>query len=268
MDRNEISASILLDAFIDGILQSGSDLVIDGSFAHEIGPYVDHRSTNIIGPFELVAGLFQEGRGRLLDFGCGTGSYKSMIEGFGYQWYGINHREGMADAVRELAAMDPRITFYDGSRLPYESECFDVVFSMQVFEHCQDIHATFAEISRVLKPGGVLVGSVSYLEQIHDYSAFNFTPYGIKIAAMRSGLSLHKIYPAYDVFTWMLRRLLVITSASDLNSLTQTLRTDNRISDLLVSYGRRIGASDRDVNLLRLMFSAHFTFHLEKSVVC
>lgn len=45
----------------------------------------------------------------------------------------------------------------DARGIPYEDEVFDVVFSDNVFEHLDDPLSVYREVSRVLKPGGVLL---------------------------------------------------------------------------------------------------------------
>lgn len=49
------------------------------------------------------------------------------------------------------------LEFYvaDAMALPFGDSCFDVVISSHVYEHVPDPHRMFAEIHRVLKPGGV-----------------------------------------------------------------------------------------------------------------
>ena len=39
--------------------------------------------------------------------------------------------------------------------LPFADNTFDFVFSDQVLEHVQDHNLAFAEIARVMKPGGI-----------------------------------------------------------------------------------------------------------------
>lgn len=262
--HKEIPTSVMLEALVRGVLESGSTLAMDGSFDQQIGPYVDQDSSEILSPEALVASLFHPERPKLLDFGCGLGGHRTMLESFGFKWRGVNYKEGMADQIREQASSNNDIDFYNGLHLPYADESFDVVYSFQTFEHIQDIGITFSEIARVLKPGGALTGSVSYLEQIHDYSTFNFTPYGLKLAAEAAGMKLVKVYPSYDVFTWFFRRLLITTSASDENSLSDVLDRTGSIHQSFVAYGLRQGLTPKQTNLMRLMFSACFTFLVTK----
>lgn len=264
---SEISTQIVLDAIIKGILSEGVGLFLDGSLVDEIGDFVDSNNIEVISPEDILSSLSQanklQGMNALLDFGCGTAAYRNMIETLGYKWHGINYLNAMAKGTRKDASRNNDISFYDGIKLPYDDKVFHVVYSNQVFEHCSDIHANFREIQRVLKPGGSLVGSVSYLEQMHDYSTFNCTPLGIKTACDASGLKLVKLYPSYDIFTWMVRRLIITTMGTDTNSLSKTLLRDNNISSHMNTYCKRVGSTVKENNLFRLMFSAHITFHID-----
>lgn len=44
----------------------------------------------------------------------------------------------------------------DAHRIPFEGESFDMIISSSCFEHDQMFWVTFSEMSRVLKPGGIL----------------------------------------------------------------------------------------------------------------
>lgn len=48
------------------------------------------------------------------------------------------------------------------TELPYEEASFDAVFSSHCLEHSSDLSRTFAEIRRVLKPGGYLMFAVPF----------------------------------------------------------------------------------------------------------
>lgn len=261
---NDPPSDLALGAFVRDILESGSKTALDGSFVAEVGDLVDQHSTRIMAPEEMLAEAYQPDRRRLLDYRCGTGGWRQAIEGMGYAWRGVNYLAGMAEGVRAEARAETGIDFYDGTALPYPDSSFDVVFSFQVFEHVHVPRAALSEIARVLKPGGRLIGSVSYLEQFHDYSTFNFTPYGLKLAAQSAGLRLSRVYPSYDVFTWMGRRLLIVTRSRDDNKLSAMLSRENVIHEEFLKYGARMGHTPAEINLIRLMFSAHFSFLITK----
>lgn len=55
----------------------------------------------------------------------------------------------------------------DVVRLPFVDATFDSVLLSQVLEHLPEPHAAVREIHRVLKPGGVLIGTVPFVFPIH-----------------------------------------------------------------------------------------------------
>lgn len=189
---------------------------------------------------------------------------REMSESYGYRWTGVNYSEGLAMDVQASAAANGAIRTYDGRNLPFQDQQFDIVYSHQVFEHIQSIESTFREIARVLRPAGYLIGSVSYMEQFHDHSTFNMTPFGFKLACEQAGMRVLRLYPRYDVFTWMLRRLMVMTDPNgiDESSLTSDFGDHGTVSKLLISHMQRLGRSIRDINLLRLLFAPQFTFEV------
>lgn len=173
MATKEISAARLLEALVTGILENATTAVIDGSYYEQIADLVEGNTLDTKSPLTLAADACVLDHSTVLDFGCGTGAYREALRDMGYRWSGVNYKEGMASAAGIRAALDGEIVFYDGVHLPFPNREFAVVFSLQTFEHIQHPDKTFKEIARVLRPGGRLVGSVSYMEQIHDYSTFN-----------------------------------------------------------------------------------------------
>lgn len=110
-----------------------------------------------------------EGRGgalRLLDVACGTGDvtfHLRRLFGPEARIEGIDLSSGMlAIARKRLAAMpgpDRRaITFTEGDclNLPYESDSYDAVTVAYGVRNFADLRAGYAEMRRVLRPGGVL----------------------------------------------------------------------------------------------------------------
>ena len=93
-----------------------------------------------------------------LEVGCGGGILCEEIAGLGFDVTGI---DPAAHALRLAAdharAAGLRITYEQGSgeAIPFRDGSFDVVFCCDVLEHVRDVGQVVAEISRVLKPGGV-----------------------------------------------------------------------------------------------------------------
>ncbi len=91
-----------------------------------------------------------EGR-RLLDVGCGIGTYVRRFRQFSEQVYGI---DVTFDRVRRGAEDLPNLMLAVGEALPFPDASFDVVVLNEVIEHVADDRATMGEIARILRPGG------------------------------------------------------------------------------------------------------------------
>ena len=98
---------------------------------------------------------------RLLDAGCGTGAYAAALAGRLRRIEALDFSAGMlARARAKLAAHERagRIGFYRGSitELPFADAAFDGAYSMNVSMNIEDKAGFYAELHRVLKPGGWL----------------------------------------------------------------------------------------------------------------
>ncbi|HEX5504497.1 MAG TPA: class I SAM-dependent methyltransferase [Thermomicrobiales bacterium] len=94
------------------------------------------------------------GPGRLvLDAGCGDGRFALWNGGSGARIVGLDAAPLFADAA--LDAVD--LVRGDLRALPFPTACFDAVYSIDVMEHldAHGLEGYFAEIARVLKPGGL-----------------------------------------------------------------------------------------------------------------
>lgn len=102
----------------------------------------------------------------VLEVGCGYGiSIASLIRNFGVDGIGIeppNYSEfpGGVMASRELfrsnGLNESRIVDGFGERIPFASNSFDLVYSLNVLEHTTSPVDVLRESLRVLKPGGIL----------------------------------------------------------------------------------------------------------------
>ncbi|ESY48343.1 class I SAM-dependent methyltransferase [Mesorhizobium sp. RSR380A] len=120
------------------------------------------------GPDEVdrvVEGLSLRGK-TILDIGCGSGGIALHL----VERHGAAHatdfdiERPVIEAARKHAAargLSDRASFVQAppGPLPFADASFDVVFSKDALVHVSDKDALFAEIFRVLKPGGVLAAS-------------------------------------------------------------------------------------------------------------
>jgi len=92
----------------------------------------------------------------ILDAGCGTGGMLPHLRKFG-KTFGIDFS---ADAVRFVRSRNERsIARSSIVRLPFPPATFDLVTEFEVVNHwaVPDDRAAFEELSRVLRPGGILL---------------------------------------------------------------------------------------------------------------
>jgi cyclopropane fatty-acyl-phospholipid synthase-like methyltransferase len=99
----------------------------------------------------------------VLDVGCGMGGPgRFLVERFGCSVLGVDLlalRIKVAAALTERTGLGERITYRvaDATRLPVDDGAFAQVWMLDVGIHVADKAALFAEVARVLEPGGLLV---------------------------------------------------------------------------------------------------------------
>jgi SAM-dependent methyltransferase len=91
---------------------------------------------------------------RILDVGCGIGTYVKRFRAYSDEVYGT---EVEAERVAEASVELPNIVLTEGEALPFPDDHFDLVFSNEVIEHVGDDRAIAAEMVRVTRPGGTIV---------------------------------------------------------------------------------------------------------------
>lgn len=57
----------------------------------------------------------------------------------------------------KLLGLKTRISYYTGDKLPFKSKSFGGIISTEVFEHVENRQKYIKELSRVLKPNGILI---------------------------------------------------------------------------------------------------------------
>jgi ubiquinone/menaquinone biosynthesis C-methylase UbiE len=101
--------------------------------------------------------------GKMLDFGCATGEIAVAIHRMGYDVTGCDIAEEMLEVARRThtGTAVEWIRLTPGWRaLPFKDCGFDGAVASSVFEYVVDVQYVATELSRVLRPGGILLLSV------------------------------------------------------------------------------------------------------------
>ncbi len=116
---------------------------------------------------------------RILDVGCGTGRTLGQIAAAvpGQQYYGVDLSPFYVEGAREHLASVPEVTLVadNAEHLPFRDAHFDAVTSVFLFHELprRSRRQVLSEISRVLRPGGVLaVVDSAQLAEADDLSFF------------------------------------------------------------------------------------------------
>ena len=118
-------------------------------------------------PFvERALPLFRErGAQRALDLGCGVGRHTVYLAQQGISTAGVDaSEEALTHTGAALTAAELPVDVHYAlmSDLPFPDGAFDLVLSWNVIYHGsgEDVRRTLAEIRRVLRPGGLYLGTM------------------------------------------------------------------------------------------------------------
>ncbi len=117
----------------------------------------------------------------VVDLGCGDGALTSLLVRGGASVTGVdNESKGLELARENFLRVGLAATFVHGSveQCPLHDGCADAVVSCDVIEHLDHPDRHVAEISRILKPGGIAVITTPYriCETPAPFHAHEFTP--------------------------------------------------------------------------------------------
>jgi 2-polyprenyl-3-methyl-5-hydroxy-6-metoxy-1,4-benzoquinol methylase len=100
--------------------------------------------------------ILEEMPGRLLDIGCGSGSYGARFTGWGYTVYGIDLTLEQIETAKSRG-VTTLVHDLNSGHLPFHNSSFDIIFAGEVIEHLVDTSFFLRELYRVLKPRGCAI---------------------------------------------------------------------------------------------------------------
>lgn len=130
---------------------------------------------------------------RLLELGCGNGKLwqENRIDLRNREIFLSDISEGMVEEVRNKLGSDFNCIVADAEKIPFKDEYFDSIIANHVLFYLNDLNLGLKEISRVLKPNGILYCSTygkNHMKEITEIVQ-NFDS--------RINLSNHSLY---DIF--------------------------------------------------------------------
>jgi len=202
---------------------------------------------------------------KVLDFGCGEGSQAQLIRDLDGIWIGLDLLN--SPEVDRRNSFQNNVVAYDGQQIPFKSDSFDIIFSLQVFEHVEELYSVFNELSRILKSDGKLIGSTSHLEPYHSDSFWCITPFGLERLLLTSGFHLEKISAGIDSYSLITSRIITnLIPQSVAKPFVKILwnKKGSPLNKLITLYGKLKKADKRLVECIKLQFCGHYVFLAKK----
>jgi len=106
------------------------------------------------------------GRGRFLDVGCGRGEVVRAAQERGWEAEGCDLSAEFVRYAREMNGVRAHAATLEQMRYPEAS--FDAVTLVEVIEHLYEPAATVRELSRIVRPGGVVYMSTPNEESVYQ----------------------------------------------------------------------------------------------------
>lgn len=151
----------ILDAVVNALKQQGIDTT--RLQPDDLAPMDEFHVRGREGTAELAGRVRWRPGMKLLDVGCGIGgSSRYLAHTHECEVTGIDLTHEFIDTAKslsDLVGLDHAIRYLQGSatELPFEDNSFDIAWTQHVQMNIEDKRKFYAEMARVLKPGGQLV---------------------------------------------------------------------------------------------------------------
>ncbi len=129
-------------------------------------------------------------RGRLIDIGCGTKPYRTLISPFVTEHIGLDH----AASPHDKSNVDLVGSAFD---IPADDSSFDSALCSSVLEHLEEPEQAIRECYRVLRSGGIAIYSMPFIWHLHEEPRdfFRYSKYGLRYLFEKAGFEIIEIDP-------------------------------------------------------------------------
>ncbi|MGM0579993.1 MAG: class I SAM-dependent methyltransferase [Bacteroidota bacterium] len=151
----------------------------------------------------LINSVAKDKKGRLLDYGCGTGYFLETMKENGWKTYGLEPNE----KAREIAKTKSKVK-ESLEELNLKNKKFDIITLWHVLEHIHNINDTIKILKTILKEKGKIIIAVPNIESYEqnifeeDWAAYDvprhlyhFSQDTMNTLMLKHGLKIKKVYP-------------------------------------------------------------------------
>jgi len=117
-----------------------------------------------------LSSLKQYIKGNVLDLGCGTGLQIPFLSKYAKKVIGIDLTNSLLEKAAEKFQNNAKVSLIQGDALslPFPNSYFDFISSYgEVISHISEYEKALSEMSRVIKPGGIIAFSVLNKWNLH-----------------------------------------------------------------------------------------------------
>ena len=144
--------------------------------------------------------LLHKKRVKVLDLGCGTGGVLASLKNFAFVC-GVDKSETALRLAKKRGLRNLLKHDFAKSRLPIKNSSFDAILALDVLEHLRNPGFTLKDISRILKPDGILIVIVPAYKFLWSYWD-EVLGHQTRYSKMEIGSLLRKegFYPLYSSY--------------------------------------------------------------------
>ena len=111
---------------------------------------------------------------QVLNVGIGGGEFEAAAQRRSLQLFQLDPSQQAVERARERSGKPDTVVVGYVQAMPFDDGLFDAVVASELLEHLTDemLAAALVEISRVLRPGGLFLGSVPARENLRENTVF------------------------------------------------------------------------------------------------